>query len=134
MCSRSSDSTTLPQPLAEPTGPLDDSFGYRVTEEGLKALAEYEQRHGKAVLRKVRLPDVVAEALEDEAWRNRTRRRRKQARARGHRLVTVCGKWRGKKRIPDLRLMGLWLRSAGFDPGRQCEVAVEAGTLIIRAV
>jgi hypothetical protein len=30
--------------------------------------------------------------------------------------------------------MGLWLESAGFDSGRQCEVDVEAGTLAIRAV
>jgi hypothetical protein len=130
MCGRRSDSTTLP----EPTGHTDDSFGYRVTEEGLKALAEYEERHGKAVLRKVRLPDAVAEALEDESWRERTRQRRKEVRKHGHRLVTVCGKWRSKERVPDLRLMGLWLRRAGFDPGRQCEVAVEAGTLTIRAI
>jgi hypothetical protein len=130
MCGRRSDSTTLP----EPTGPTDDSFGYRVTEEGMKALVEYEERHGKPVLRKVSLPDMVAEALEDESWRQRTRQHRKEARKRGRRLVTVCGKWRRKKRVPDLRLMGLWLRRAGFDPGRQCEVAVEAGTLTIRAI
>ena len=130
MCEPRSQSTTLP----EPTGLTDDSFGYRVTEEGLKALAEYQERHGKPVLREVRLPDVVAEALEDQCWRERTRQRRKEARQRGHRLVTVCGKWRRKKRVPDLRLIGLWLRSAGFDPGRQCEVAVEAGTLTIRAI
>ena len=130
MCERRSQSTTLP----EPTGPTDDSFGYRITEEGMKALAEYQERHGKPVLRKVRLPDIVAEALEDESWRECTRQRRKEARKRGHRLVTVCGKWRHKKRVPDLRLMGLWLRSAGFDPGRQCEVAVEDGALTIRAI
>ena len=125
-----SHSTTRP----EPTGPFDPSFGYRLTEEGLKTLADYEKRHGKRVVRKVRLPDSVAEALESEGWRERTRRRRKAARARGRRLVTVCGKWRRKKRVPDLRLMGLWLRSAGFEPGRQCEVEVEAGTLTVRAI
>lgn len=130
MCERRSQSTTLP----EPTHPTDDGFGYRVTDEGMKALAEYQKRHGKPVLRKVRLSDIVAEALEDESWRERTRRRRKEARKRGHRLVTVCGKRRRKKRVPDLRLMGLWLRSAGFDPGRQCEVAVEPGTLTIRTI
>lgn len=132
MCERRSHSTTLPHPLADPAGPINDRFGYRVTEEGMKALAEYEERHGKAVLRKVRLPDVVAEALADDEWRERTRQRRKEAQERGHRLLTVCGKWRGGKRIPDLRLMGLWLRSAGFDPSRQCEVEVEVGTLTIR--
>jgi hypothetical protein len=56
--------TTQPKP----TGPIAHSFGYRVTEEGMKAFAEYEERHGKPALRKVRLPDVVAEALESEAW------------------------------------------------------------------
>jgi hypothetical protein len=130
MCGHRSHSTTLP----ESTGPIDDNFGYRVTEEGMKALAEYEERHGKAVLRKVRLTDVVAEALEDESWREQTRQRRKEARKRGHRLVTVCGKWRRTKRVPDLRLMGLWLRSAGFDSGRQCDVAVKLSTLIILAI
>jgi hypothetical protein len=48
--------------------------------------------------------------------------------------VTVCGKWRSRRRIPDLRLIGLWLQTAGFDPGRQCAVEVEAGTLTIRAI
>jgi hypothetical protein len=118
----------------EPTGPIAHSFGYRVTEEGIKALAEYEERHGRPVLRQVRLPVIVAEALESEAWRERTRQRRKKAQVGGHRLVTVCGKWRSRRRIPDLRLMGLWLKSVGFEPGRQCEVAVEAGTLTIRAI
>lgn len=100
----------------------------------MEALAEYEERHGKPALRRVRLPDVVAEALADEAWRERTRQRRKRAKERGHRLLTVCGRSRGRKRIPELRLMGLWLRTAGFDPGRQCEVEVQAGTLTMRAI
>jgi hypothetical protein len=130
MCGRRGDSTTLPAL----TGPVDPSFGYRVTEEGMKALAEYEKRHGKPTLPKVRLPDTVAEALEAESWRERTRRRRKAARACGRRLVTVCGKWRRRRRVPDLRLMGLWLRTAGFEPGQQCEVEVAAGTLTVRAI
>jgi hypothetical protein len=105
-----------------------------VTEEGFKALAEYEKRHGKHVVRKVRLPDTVAEALEADAWHEGRRRRRKQARKRGRRLLTVCGKSRGRRRVPDLRLMGQWLERAGFDLGRLCEVEVEAGTLTIRAI
>jgi hypothetical protein len=106
----------------------------RGTEEGFKALAEYEKRHGKRVVRKVRLPDTVAEALEADVWHEGRRRRRKQARKRGRRLLTICGKYRGRRRVPDLRLMGLWLERAGFDLGRLCEVEVEAGTLTIRAI
>lgn len=78
--------------------------------------------------------DTVAEALESEAWRERQRQRRKEARERRHRLVTVCGKWRGGRKIPDLRLMGLWLERAGFELGQHCEVAVGACTLTIRAI
>jgi hypothetical protein len=134
MCGRRSDPTTLPPTLVEPTGPIDNSFGYRVTEEGFKALADYEKRHNKRVVRKVRLPDTVAEALEADAWNEGRRRRRKQARKRGRRLLTVCGKNRGRQRVPDLRLMGRWLERAGFDLGRLCEVEVEADTLTIRAI
>lgn len=130
MCERRSDSTTLP----DDPGPADDSFGYRVTEEGFKALAEYEKRHGKTVVRKVPLPDEAAEAIATEEWLEDRRQRRRKAREQGHRLVTVCGKWRGERKIPDIRLMGLWLERAGFDLGRLCEVEVGAGTLTIRTV
>lgn len=130
MCERRGESTTL----ADDAGPFDNSFGHRVTEEGLKALAEYEKLHSKRLVRKVRLPDTVAEHLEAEAWHERRQRRRKQARERGHRLLTVCGKNRGRRRVPDLRLMGVWLERAGFDLGRLCEVKVESGTLTIRAI
>jgi hypothetical protein len=130
MCGRGSDSTTLP----DDPGPFDNSFGYRVTEEGFKALAEYQKRHGKRVVRKVRLPDTVAEALETEAWQDGRQVRRKRAHERGCRLLTVCGKNRGGRRVPDLRLMGLWLERAGFELGRVCEVEVGAGTLTIRAI
>lgn len=134
MCERRSDSTTQPPNLPEPSGAFDHSFGYRVTEEGFKALAEYEKHHGKSVVRKVPLPDTVAEAIATEEWLEGRRQRRKQAREQGHRLVTVCGKWGGGRKIPDIRPMGLWLERAGFDLGRLCEVEVEAGTLTIRAV
>lgn len=124
-------------PAGSPTqsgGPFDDSYGYRVTEEGLKALEEYEKQHGKPVLRKVPLPDTVAEALADEAWRDRRRHYRKEARARGHRLVTICGRHRNGRKVPELRIIGLWLEQAGFTYGRHCEVEVTPGTLTIRAV
>lgn len=130
MCERKSEFTSRP----EPTGPIDTSFGYRVTEEGMKALEEYEKRHGKPVLHKVDRPRAAPHSIDTETREERRRQRRKKAQARGHRLVTVCGKQRGNRKIPDLRLVGLWLEKAGFDLGRQCEIEVGSGTLTIRAV
>jgi hypothetical protein len=43
------------------------------------------------------------------------------------RLGTVSDRWREGRRLPDLRLTGRWLEDAGFDRGREYEVAVEAG-------
>jgi len=130
MCERSSDSNIPPELL----GRLDQPCGYRVTKEGLKALAEYEARHGKAVVEEVPLPSDAAEALQDTARRERRRQRRKEARERGLRLLTVCGRWRSNRRIPEMRLTGLWLRNAGFDLGQEFEVEVSAGALTIRAI
>ncbi|HSL82492.1 MAG TPA: SymE family type I addiction module toxin [Thermoanaerobaculia bacterium] len=140
MCGRSSDSTTLPQCPAETpadtpadlSGPFDDRFGYRVTEEGMKALAEYERAHGKPAFTKEPLPASVAEPLATEARRVRKRRRRKIARSRGRRLLTVCGRWQGGREVPDLRMTGRWLERAGFDLGQEYEVQVEAGRLTLR--
>ena len=142
MCERSSDSTTLPPTLAEflaerraqEAAPDDDACGYRVTKEGLQALADYEQRHGRTLVRKLPLPDTVAEALATEEWHDERRQRRKEVQDRGNRMVTVCGRYRGSRKVPDLRLMGQWLEQAGFDLGRQCEVEVTTGTLTIRAL
>lgn len=59
-----------------------------------------------SVVPRVRLPDSVAETVETDAWNEGRRRRRKQACKRGRRLLTVRGKNRGSRRVPDLRLMG----------------------------
>ncbi len=123
--------TTTPPELF---GFADQPCGYRVTEAGLKSLAEYEERHGESVVEEMALPDEVAEALAIEAWQDRRQQHREDARDRGNRLLTVCGKWRGGRRIQDIRLTGLWLRNAGFDLGRSIEVEVEAGALTIRAI
>jgi hypothetical protein len=120
--------------FTDPPTPFDAGFGYRVTEEGMKALQEYEERHGKPALRRVPLPDTIAEALHDEAWRDRKSQLRKKAHQRGHRLVTVCGLNQSGSRIPDLRLKGQWLERAGFHPGRHCEIEVTPGTLTLRAL
>lgn len=123
-----------PETPSHSEAPFDPTFGYRVTEEGLQALEEYEKRHGRPAVRKVPLPDTVAEALADEAWRDRQRHYRKEARARGNRLFTICGRNRNGRQVPELRIIGLWLEQAGFTYGRHCEVEVTAGTLTIRTV
>jgi hypothetical protein len=130
MCGRSSDSTTPPDSL----GPFDDRFAYRVTAEGMKALAEYERANGKPAFTKAPLSASVAEALEPEARRERKRRRKKKAREHGLRLLTVCGRWRDGRKIPDLRLTGQWLEGAGFALGQEYEVEMEAGRLTLRAI
>ena len=154
MCGRRNDSTTPPDFVADhPTqegadlvaealadrlpeegAPFDHTLGYRVTEEGMKALQEYEKHHGKPTLRRVPLTHIVAEALRDEAWRDRQRQRRNEARARGNRLLTVCGRTRGVQEVPELRLLGQWLEQAGFPPGKHCEVETTPETLTIRAI
>jgi hypothetical protein len=58
----------------------------------------------------------------------------RKARAAGHRFGTICGRWQRVRRVPDLRLSGLWLGAAGFDLGQTFEIAVGPGELRIRAV
>jgi len=130
MCEHGSDCTTPPELLDL----LNQPCGYRVTEEGLKALEEYAKVHGKAAVEAVPLSGDVAETIEAEAWQEHKRRHRKEVRQRGHRLLTVCGRRQADRRVPDIRLSGLWLKSAGFDLGQELEVEVEAGALTIRAV
>jgi hypothetical protein len=130
MCEPARHSTSLP----EPTGPFDDRFVYRLTEEGKRALAAYERANGKPAAVKAACTPEVAGALEREARRERRRLRRKEARARGRRTGTICGRWRGGRRVPDLRLTGQWLEEAGFGLGQEYEVAVRAGRLTIQAV
>lgn len=130
MCGRSNDSTSLP----EPSGSFDERFVYRLTDEGKKVLAEHERSNGKAVVREARCTPAVAVALGSEARLERKRRRRKDARERGARFGTVCGRWRDDRRLPDLRMTGRWLKEAGFDLGQEYEVEVEAGKLTIQAL
>lgn len=130
MCGRSSDSTSQPQP----TSTFDERFVYRLTGEGKQILAEHGSANGKPAFFEARSSPAVAELLDSEARRERKRRRRKEARGRGFRLGTVCGRWRNGRRLPDLRMSGRWLQRAGFDLGQEYEVKVEAGKLTIRAV
>jgi hypothetical protein len=100
----------------------------------MNALAEYERANGKPAFTKARVSPATARAIESEAYRDRKRRRRKNARERGLRLLTVCGQWRLGRKIPDLRLTGQCLERAGFPLGQEIEVEVEAGRLTLRAI
>ena len=130
MGGRSSDSTSLP----EPSGPFDERFVYRLTDEGKKILAEYELSNGKPASIEARCTPGVAEALDSEARRDRKRLCKREARARGVRLGTVCGRWREGHRLPDLRMTGRWLEKADFDLGQEYEVEVKSGKLTIQAI
>lgn len=51
------------------------------------------------------------------------------------RRLRVCGRYRSDEvRVPDLRMSGLWLATAGFDLGQRYEVEVRHGELTIRPV
>jgi len=121
MCGHSSESTSLPAP----SGTFDERFVYRLTHEGKQILAEHGRTNGKPVFLKARSSPAVAELLDFEARRERQRRRRKEARERGLRLGTVCGRWRNGRRLPDLRMSGRWLQRAGSDLGPEYELKVE---------
>ena len=129
MCGRGTDSTSLP----EPSGPIDERFVYRLTDEGKKALEDCERSNGKPAFSKARCTSEVAEALASEAQRESQRQRRKQARQRGARLGTVCSRWRDGRRLPELRMTGRWLQDAGFDLAQEYEVDVSLGKLTIQA-
>jgi hypothetical protein len=80
------------------------------------------------------MPGVVADSPEYQARRKDRNALARAARARGRRLATICDRFQGSGRVPDLRLSGKWLKEVGFDLGQRFEVEVEAGKLTIRAV
>jgi hypothetical protein len=83
-----------------------ERFIYRLTPEAKKLLAEHGRTNGKAAFTEAPCTEAVAETLDSDARIERKRRRRKEARARGVRLGTVCGRWRDGRRLPDLRMTG----------------------------
>ncbi len=91
--------------------------------------SESEERQSAAALRQ-----IVGDFLEREARRRWRDARARAARAKGRRFAPICGRFQGHGRVPDLRLSGKWLATAGFDLGQQYEVEVETGRLTIRAV
>ncbi len=131
MRSRKGHSTNPPPPAA--AGPCEPALSYddRILKEILDA---HERATGVRLDMQDLRESAVAAALDQAARRARKRARAREAHAAGHRSLTVCGRWSGTARIPDLRLSGWWLRAAGFDLGQACEVEVLAGTLVVRAV
>lgn len=49
------------------------------------------------------------------------------------RSITLCGRYDGRQRVPELRLSGIWLDKLGFDIGRTIEITPCKGKLIIKA-
>jgi hypothetical protein len=123
-------STNLP----EPTGPTDERFVYELTPEGRRALAEREAATGERLHRAAAPYSEVAEAVERERTRRRREALRHEAKRNGHRFGTVSYRWNGKKQLPHLRLSGQWLHDAGFAVGRELEIEVAEGRLVIDAV
>jgi hypothetical protein len=130
MCERSSECTSLP----EPSGPADDQYVYQLTAEGKRALAEHERATGTPVHTRAAPVAAVAAELKKEERRRHRKERARKARESGHRIGTVCGRWREGGQVPDLRISGAWLRQAGFDVGPEYEVAVTNGHLAIQLV
>jgi hypothetical protein len=131
MRSRKTKSTNPPPPAA--AGPVEPPLSYddRVLREILDA---HERATGFRIDMQELRDSAVAAELDRAARRARKKARAREARAAGRRSLTVCGRWTGRARIPDLRMSGWWLRAAGFDLGQAYEVEVSAGTLVIRAV
>ncbi len=131
MRSRKRQSTNPPPPAAG--GPAEQALTYddRILKEILDA---HERATGFRLDMQELRDSAVAAELDRVARRARKRARAREARAAGRRSLTVCGRWTGRTRIPDLRMSGWWLRAAGFDLGQAYEVEVLAGTLVIRAV
>jgi hypothetical protein len=121
-------STAAPADLPAPTGPTDDRFVYHLEPKALKVLAEHGD--GEPLARPAARVAEITDALEAET----RRQRRRDARRRSRRLATISHCTRGSQRLPLLRLSGHWLREAGFALGREYEVEVGKGKLIIEAV
>lgn len=137
--------TLADAPLPEPTGPGDDRFVYSLSPMALQYLREREAAEAVTAEeeeagdgRRPRLPLArpVARAADvgDAIAAESKRRRRRDARRRGRRLVTVSYVTRGSRRVPLLRLSGHWLRDAGFDLGQELEVEVDRGRLTLEAI
>jgi hypothetical protein len=116
--------------LPEPSGPTDERFAYSLTPEGRKILEEHEATTGEQLhIPSARISEI-AEAIE----REKTRRRREEAKSNGRRFGTISYRWKNEKRFPLLRLSGDWLDEAGFTLGQQFEITVHDRQLIIDAV
>ena len=131
MCRRNRKFSSAPDPHC----PFETPSTYLLTDEAKEILAQHQSSNGTPLFHPSPLPHLLDPTLSSQELHFLSKRqRRAQARHRGHRLLTVCGRWRGKSRVPDLRLTGKWLEAAGFGLGQEVEVEVEMGRLVVRAV
>jgi hypothetical protein len=97
----------------EASGLSPEALRFTLTPAGKRALAEL----GTAAKRQAERHD-----------------RLQKARERGHRCGTVSTYWRDNEAVPQVRLSGNWLQQAGFELGREFEIGVEPGVLVVRVV
>ena len=116
--------------LPEPSGPTDERFAYSLTPEGRKILEEHEATTGE----QLHIPSARFSEIAEAVEREKTRRRREEAKSNGRRFGTISYRTTGEKLRPHLRLSGNWLDEAGFRLGQHFEVTVHDRQLIIDAV
>lgn len=128
-----SDCTTAKPTVTPARTPIDaDSALWLITEKGLRAEGAASMRATAARLR--------ASAAELEKAARRLGQEVPTSLSGGgdetaleERRGTVCGRYRNERRVPDLRLSGLWLERAGFDRGRKFHVQAHSGRITLRA-
>ncbi len=133
MRNRTPNSTTC---STDPTSaePLDatNSWLWFITEKGLRANGAANMRSTAASLRATAAElEKAARTLNQEV--PTPPNGADEAPVQDFRRGTVCGRYRNDRRVPDLRLCGLWLERAGFDLGRKYQVKVAGGQLTIHA-
>ncbi len=114
---------------ATPFNSVDHWF---ITEKGLRASGAASMMASAASLRQ------AAKELEQAASRLNQEAPPPQggsevAAPLDFRRMTVCGRYRHEVQVPDLRLCGQWMRTAGFDLGQKVQVQVGEGQLMICA-
>ncbi len=128
MRNRTLDSTTA----LETTNPFNPADRWFLTEKGLRASGAASMMATAARLRQAATElEQAASRLNQEA--PSPPNGSGVAVPLDFRRITVCGRYHHQTRVPDLRLSGKWLRSAGFDLGQKVQVQVGDGQLMICA-
>ena len=124
MRSRTVDSTTVPK--------SSQSSGFLITEKGLRACGATSMMQAAAKLHQEATElEQAAKRLNQDMPRTNGAKKNQVVRIR---RATVCARFRDNKRVPEVRISGLWLEGTGFEIGRKVEILVEAGQLTLRAL